>query len=83
MANLRGTARKIQTALLYAGQKVKVETRQFYSKEQNRMINKYTISTPVWNEKKGKHTDCEVLSTCSMPAMVKKLAEMYEAVRSG
>lgn len=48
MANLRGLTKKLQTAILQTGLVVKINTYQFYSQEQKRMISKYQITTPVF-----------------------------------
>lgn len=78
MASLAMMQRKLQTALIHSGRQVRVETHQFYSEEQNRMINQYCISEREYNEEKGKHMYTEILKTCSRTEVVKCLAEMYE-----
>lgn len=83
MANLGTLQRKLQTALIQAGKQIRVETRQFYSEEQNRMINQYCISEREYNEEKKKYVYTEILKTCSRIEVVKRLAEMYEVVHSG
>ena len=47
MANLNAIIKKLQRALVKNGQIVKIGTTQFYSKEQERMITMYILSTPV------------------------------------
>ena len=47
MANLRGKMKKLQTALVKRGMIIKINQRQFYSEDQNRMITSYSIVTPV------------------------------------
>lgn len=84
MANLRGMAKKLQTALLQDGVVVKVNTYQFYSQDQKRMISKYQITTPVFRPNsvgEWKDMDYEILSTCSAVEVVECLNEIYKAVR--
>lgn len=83
MANHSRMIRKLQTAILNVGKIVKVNTRQFYSEDQGRMITCYSVVTPVWSEKKRKTVDQEQLSTCSAVEAVKFLAEMLEGLRNG
>lgn len=44
MANLRSISKKLQTAILSTGHIIKINTNQFYSKEQNRMITMYSVT---------------------------------------
>lgn len=84
MANLRGLTKKLQTAILQTGLVVKVNTYQFYSREQKRMISKYQITTPVFRPNSAgewKDMDYEILSTCSAVEVVECLNEIYKAVR--
>lgn len=83
--NLNGRMKKLQTAIVKAGFVVKINTHQFYSTDQKRMITSYSIYTPVtyYSEKKEewKVTDMEVLKTCSMPEVIFCLLDIYKAVR--
>lgn len=85
MANLRGIMKKLQTAILHEGLVVKVNTFQFYSCEQKRMINKYQVSTPTLHKLKTgrwKEQDYELLSTCSPADVINCLNDIYRAVRN-
>lgn len=84
--NLSGKMKKIQAGLSRAGFPVKVNTRQFYSEEQNRMITIYSVNVKVdyfsqkmqeWRQK-----DYEVLATASMPDVIFCLLDIYKAVKS-
>lgn len=83
MARLNQTMRKLQTALICKGARVKIYTRQFYSEEQDRMITVYSVMLPMWLEEKKKMVDNELLKTCSTAEVVKFLAEMLEGLRNG
>ena len=83
MANHSRMIRKLQAAVVDAGKLVKVNTRQFYSEDQGRMVTCYSVVTPVWSEKKRKMVDREQLSTCSAVEVVKFLAMMLEGLRNG
>lgn len=78
--NLNRMIKKLQTAILQKGVIVKVDTYQFHSKEQNRLITKYKVSTPVYSPEKEKMIDLELLSTCSTVDVVCCLRDMYKAV---
>lgn len=83
MARLNQTMRKLQTAIIRAGQVVKLNTHQFYSEGQNRMITSYSVVAPKWSAAKKKMVDHELLKTCSTAEVVKFLAEMLEGLRNG
>lgn len=83
MANYNRMISKLQTAILGAGGKVKINTYQFYSKEQNRMINTYSVLVPKWSAFRQKLVDHEMLKTCSAVEVVKFLANMLEGLRNG
>lgn len=83
MANLATLQKKLQTALIQSGHQVRVETHQFYSEEQNRMINQYHISEREYDDEKGKYVYADIMKSCSRIEVVKCLAEMYQAVRDG
>lgn len=83
MANHNRLICKLQTAILHSGGVVKVNTHQFHSKEQNRMINCYSVLVPMWSEAKKKMVDHELLKTCSAAEVVKFLANMLEGLRNG
>ena len=83
--NLNGRMKKLQTAIVKAGLVIKINTHQFYSDDQNRMITSYSICTPVsyFSERKQdwKNMDFEILKTCSMPEIIFCLVDLYKAVR--
>ena len=83
MANHNRLIGKLQMAILSAGGVVKVNTHQFHSKEQNRMINAYSVIVPMWSEFREKMVDHELLKTCSAVEVVKFLADMLEGLRNG
>lgn len=83
MANHNRMIGKLQTAILAAGGLVKVHTHQFHSKEQNRMINTYSVIVPTWSDFRQKMVDHEMLKTCSTVEVVKFLADMLEGLRDG
>lgn len=55
MANLKAVTRKLQKAILSTGLIIKIETSQFYSKEQERLITLTIISTPTLHLTKRKN----------------------------
>lgn len=81
MANLRQTASRLQAAIIRSGGMVKLNTRQFYSQEQGRMITRHSVTVPVWSDAARKMVDREQLATCSMAEVVKYLAGMLEELR--
>lgn len=82
--NLNGRMKKLQTAIVKTGLVIKVNTRQFYSAEQKRMITSYSICTPItyYSERKEewKSKDYEILKSCSMPEIIFCLLDIYKAV---
>lgn len=83
MANFNQIMRKLQMAILNKGVKVKVNTHQFFSKEQNRLVTSYTVTERKWSEKKKKIADQVILKTCSTVEVVKFLAKMLEELQNG
>lgn len=83
MARLNQTMRKLQSAVINAGQVVKLNTHQFYSEEKNMMITTYSVITPKWSPVRQKMVDHEMLKTCSTVEVVKFLANMLEGLRNG
>lgn len=82
--NLNRLYKKLQTAILYTGLAVKVNTYQFYSQEHNRIISKYQITTPVFRPNSAgewKDIDYEIISTCSVGEVVECLNYIYKSVR--
>lgn len=83
MARLNQTIRKLQQALQCHGKRVKINTRQFFLEDQNRMANIYFVILPEWSNIKMKMVDRELLKTCSTVEVVKFLAKMLEGLRNG
>lgn len=83
--NLKGKMRKLQTAILQTGLVIKLNTHQFYSAEQKRMITLYKICTPVWyfseRNTEWKVMDYEILKTCSVEEVIYCLLDIHEAVK--
>lgn len=82
MANLNQLMKKLQLAILNKNVKVKVNTIQFFSKEQGRMATCYTVTQKKWSDSKCKITDQVVLKTCSTVEVVKFLAKMLEELQN-
>ncbi len=84
--NLNGKMKKLQTAIVKAGLVIKVNTHQFYSADQKRMISSYSVCTPVTyyapRKEEWKVMDYEILKTCSMPEVIFCLLDIYKAVKS-
>ena len=82
MANYRKVASKLQTALSIKQRIVRINTYQFYSQEQERLINVHSLveKLPRAN-RKGEIVmkDIEIFKSCSMPEIVKFLANEYKA----
>ena len=76
--------KKLQTAIVKTGLVIKINSSQFYSADQNRMITSYRVCTPIFyfSEKyqEWKDTDYEIIKTCSMPDIILCLADIYKAV---
>lgn len=83
MARLNKLMKKLQMGILSLEGKVKVNTRQFFSEENERVLTCYMVTTPKWSEKKRRMTDQEVLKTCSAVEVVKFLAKMLEELQNG
>ena len=84
--NLNGRMKKLQTAIVKSGLVIKINTHQFYSDDQRRMITSYSICTPVtyFSERKQewKNMDYEILKSCSMPEIIFCLLDIYKAVKA-
>lgn len=82
--NLNGKMKKLQTAIIKDGFVVKINTNQFYSDEQKRMITSYRLCTPITYFSKRfqewRTMDYEILKTCSMIDIVLCLLDIYKAV---
>lgn len=81
--NLNGRMKKLQTAIIKKGLIIKVNSNQFYSAEQKRLITSYRICTPVTylsQKQRWKVMDYEILRTCSVPEVILCLVDIYKAV---
>lgn len=82
--NLNGRMRKLQTAIVKTGFIVIVDSSQFYSDDQKRMITSYSVKTPVayWSirQQAWKTKDYEILRSCSVPDIIMCLVDIYKAV---
>lgn len=82
--NINSIIRKLQRAMLQKGLIVKIGTSQFYSKEQNRMITMYTLSTRIAyknSRDEWKERDYEIIKSASQIDIVKCLNDIWQAVR--
>lgn len=81
--NIKGTIKKLQTALIQKGIIYKINTYQFFSVEQNRMITGYSVAEKQAYAKKngeiGVH-DVELLNTCSQIEVLKWFKEEWDKV---
>lgn len=73
--NIRKTINKLQSALIAKGYIYKINTFQFYSDQQNRMITGYRIT-----EKQGKK-DVELLNSCSQVEVLKWFVWKWNEVK--
>lgn len=84
--NLKGRMKKLQTAIVKTGLVIKINTNQFYSDDQKRMITSYRICTPITYFSKRyqewKTKDYEILKSCSMIDIVFCLLDIYKAVNA-
>lgn len=82
--NIKATTKKLQTALIQKGIIYKINTYQFFSAEQGRMITGYSIREKQAYIKKngeiGVH-DVELLNTCSQVEVLKWFAEEWRKVK--
>ena len=75
MANLRGIAAKLQTALCRKGIYVKINQIQTYSEKSERMVTKYML---IQTERiAGRNKNTTILATYQLAEVVKRLADMY------
>ncbi len=72
---IKQTIKKLQKALLHKGYIYKLNTYQFYSEQQNRLITGYRIT-----EKREKK-DVELLNSCSQVEVLKWFVGKWKEVR--
>lgn len=81
--NIKVTTKKLQKALLSKGIIYKINTYQFYSKEQQRFITGYSVTEKQAYEKKNGEMsvkDVELLNTCSQVEVLKWFAEEWRKI---
>lgn len=72
--NIRATINKLQKALIQRGYIYKINTYQFFSKQQNRMITGYRITQKQpYRKKNGEisEKDVELFNSCSQVEVLK------------
>ena len=72
MADMYKLMYKLQTALKQKGYIIYINTQQFYSEEQDRLIKVYIL----------KHGKDELLKTASQTKVINKLNEIWQEVRN-
>lgn len=84
--NIRGVMKKLQAAILSTGLVVGINTKQFYSQDQKRMITIYRLTTPImyYSERKSewKNGEYDILSTSSGIDIIHCLSDIYKAVKT-
>lgn len=83
--NINRSMKKLQRAIVNKGMIIKINSNQFFSPEQNRMITSYRVCTPVvkysFKDKTTYETDYEIIKSCSIAEIVMCLSDIYKAVR--
>lgn len=75
---------KLQQALIKKGIRYKINTSQFFSEEQQRMITCYSVrEKQSYTKPNGEITmkDVELLKTCSQIELLKWLTEQWQKVK--
>lgn len=83
--NIKRQIKKLQTALSIKGRIIRINSYQFYSEQQGRMIDCYSLVEKQWRlNKKGKSVlkDVELLNTCSKIKVLQFLAEEYKQIQT-
>lgn len=83
--NIMKTIKKLQRALINKKNVYKINTYQFYSEEQNRLITGYRITEKQEYEKKNSEMsvkDVELLNTCSQVEVLKWFVQQWEKVKN-
>lgn len=79
--NIRKTINKLQKALMQRGDIYKINTYQFFSEQQNRMITGYCImEKQPYQKKNGEISEkvVELLNSCSQVEVLKWFAGEWE-----
>lgn len=82
--NIRKTIKKLQSALIAKGYIYKINTFQFYSEQQNRMITGYRITQKQPYRKKNggmSAKDVELLNSCSQVEVLKWFVGKWNEVK--
>lgn len=82
--NIRKTINKLQSVLIAKGYIYKINTYQFFSEQQNRMIKGYRITQKqTYRKKNGEMSekDVELLNSCSQVEVLKWFVEKWKEVR--
>ena len=81
--NLNRIMRKLQRAIVSNGFVISLDTTQFYSEDQKRMITMYILSIKAYeNTRKGwKDTRYEILRTASQVDIIKCLSDIWTSIR--
>lgn len=81
---IRKTIHKLQSALIIKGYIYKINTYQFYSDQQNRMITGYRITQKQpYRKKNGEMSakDVELLNSCSQVEVLKWFVGKWKEVK--
>lgn len=81
---IRQTIHKLQSALIAKGYIYKINTYQFHSKQQNRMITGYRITQKQpYRKKNGEMSekDVELFNSCSQMEVLKWFVEKWNEVK--
>ena len=81
--NLNRIMRKLQRAIVSNGFVISLDTTQFYSEDQKRMITMYILSIKAYeNTRKGwRDTRYEILRTASQVDRIKCLSDIWASIR--
>lgn len=82
--NQRMQINRLQNALISKGKLYKINTYQFFSEEQSRMITGYRVTEKVTVKKPNgdiKSKERELVNTCSQIELLKWFVKEWEAVK--
>ncbi len=69
--------RKLQTAINSKGEKVLIDSNQFWSDRLKKQITMYHVKKAVWDEDKLKYSNVEVFRSCSQIQIILFLRDMW------
>lgn len=78
--NKTKTINTLKTALLRKGVVVYLDTEEFYSDRQNRLIKMFILSQRVFDDSKQRYVKQRILKTADQLGVLKTLVEMYKTV---